>query len=92
MIRSVSGFRIALALKVNLKTSVCVCRKRLTSSNSIVELVKHRVHLIAGGIVFPHEWTVVRDDHRDIGELPLAKLHVTITRSSVRWLRSRGGR
>jgi len=55
----------------------------LTPSNSIVELIKHWVVLVAGCIVRPHEWAVMCDDHRDVGKPPLAKLDVSIAWLSI---------
>jgi hypothetical protein len=64
---------------------------KLTPSNSVVELVKHRVLLIAGCIVWLHKGAVVCDNHRDVGESPLAELRVSIARSSVSRSGSSGG-
>ena len=68
-----------------------VAHNQLTPSNSIVELIKHRVYLIAGGIVRSYERTVVRDNHRDIGELSLAELNISVAGPSVSRPGSSGG-
>lgn len=60
----------------------------LQPSDSVAELVKHWIDLVAGCIVWFHEWAIVRDDHRNVGKSPFAELDVSVAWSSITWPRT----